>query len=63
MTWHRSHSCAKTEPSKLKRQPMRCPLITATTLPRERLDEAYAAWLDPHYLKDTKAFFDNLAQP
>lgn len=59
MTRHRSHSCAKTEPSELKR----CPLITATTLPRERLDEAYAAWLNPHYLKDTKAFFDNLAQP
>lgn len=37
------------------------------TLPRERLDEAYAAWLDPEsrndYLKDTKAFFDNLAHP
>jgi uncharacterized protein (TIGR02285 family) len=36
-------------------------------LPRERLDEAYAAWLDPQsrsdYLIDTKAFFDNLAQP
>jgi len=36
-------------------------------LPREPLDEAYAAWLDPEsrsdYLKDTKAFFDNLAQP
>ena len=37
------------------------------TLPRERLDEAYAAWLDPEsrndYLKDTKAFFDDLASP
>jgi uncharacterized protein (TIGR02285 family) len=37
------------------------------TLPRERLDEAYAAWLDPQsrddYLKDTKAFFDSQLQP
>ncbi len=37
------------------------------TLTRERLDEAYAAWLDPQsrsdYLRDTKAFFDNLMQP
>lgn len=37
------------------------------SLPREHLDEAYAAWLDPQsrseYLKDAQAFFENQAQP
>lgn len=36
------------------------------TLPRQRLDELYADWLDPErrsdYLKETKAFFEHQAQ-
>ncbi|MGE8155083.1 TIGR02285 family protein [Pseudomonas vancouverensis] len=37
------------------------------TLPRESIDEAYAAWIDPQsreeYLQDTRAFFANQAHP
>ena len=81
MTRYRSQSCAKTEPSELQylsgyigctdtpkgRQAIVEINQVLRALPREPLDEAYAAWLDPEsrsdYLKDTKAFFDNLAQP